>query len=35
VFYVGDVVIGGGWICRSEAMSRGETFNRSAAPAFA
>jgi tRNA-uridine 2-sulfurtransferase len=35
VFYDGDVVLGGGWICRSEAMSRGETFNRSAAPAFA
>jgi len=35
VFYDGDVVIGGGWICRSEAMSRGETFNRSAAPALA
>ena len=35
VFYDGEVVLGGGWICRSEAMSRGETFNRSAAPAFA
>ena len=35
VFYDGDIVFGGGWICRSEAMSRGETFNRSAAPALA
>jgi len=35
VFYDGDVVLGGGWICRSEAMSGGETFNRSAAPALA
>jgi tRNA-specific 2-thiouridylase len=35
VFYDRDIVLGGGWICRSEAMSRGETLNRSAAPAFA
>jgi tRNA-specific 2-thiouridylase len=35
VFYDHDVVLGGGWICRSEAVRRGETFNRSAAPAFA
>src|SRR5204862_1989186 len=35
VFYDGDIVFGGGWICRSEAMSRGETVNRSAAPALA
>ena len=35
VFYDGDVVLGGGWISRSEEVSRGETFNRPAAPAFA
>jgi tRNA-specific 2-thiouridylase len=35
VFYDHDVVLGGGWICRGEAVRRAETFNRSAAPAFA
>jgi tRNA-uridine 2-sulfurtransferase len=35
VFYDHDVVLGGGWICRSETVRRGEAFNRSAAPAFA
>lgn len=35
VFYDSDIVLGGGWICRSEPMTRGKTFNRSAAPAFA
>ncbi len=35
VFYNHDIVLGGGWICRSEAVRRGETFNRSTASAFA
>jgi tRNA-specific 2-thiouridylase len=35
VFYQEDIVVGGGWICRSEALKRTEAFNRSAAPAFA
>jgi len=35
VLYDRDVVLGGGWICRNEAVRRGETFTRSAAPAFA
>jgi tRNA-uridine 2-sulfurtransferase len=35
VFYAGDIVLGGGWICRSEPMKRDKTINRSATPAFA
>jgi tRNA-specific 2-thiouridylase len=35
VVYDDGVVLGGGWICRGEVARRGETFNRSAAPAFA
>jgi tRNA-specific 2-thiouridylase len=35
VFYQEDIVVGGGWICRSEALKRTKAFNRSAAPAFA
>jgi tRNA (5-methylaminomethyl-2-thiouridylate)-methyltransferase len=35
VFYDGDIVLGGGWICRSEAITRSETLNQSAAPALA
>ena len=34
VFYDGDVVLGGGWICRREPVGRSETFNRSATPAL-
>jgi tRNA-uridine 2-sulfurtransferase len=32
VFYDGDIVLGGGWICRREPIGRSETFNRSATP---
>jgi tRNA-uridine 2-sulfurtransferase len=35
VFYAGDIVLGGGWICRSEPMKRDERVSRSATPAFA
>jgi tRNA-specific 2-thiouridylase len=35
VFYDHDVVLGGGWICRSGAVRRGEAFHRSAASVFA
>jgi tRNA-uridine 2-sulfurtransferase len=40
VFYDGDIVLGGGWICRSEPAGhsepiRRETLNQSAAPALA
>ena len=35
VFYDNDVVLGGGWICRNQAMRRGETIKRAAAPGFA
>jgi tRNA-uridine 2-sulfurtransferase len=35
VFYAGDIVLGGGWICRREPMKRDETVSRSATPAFA
>ena len=35
VLYDRDVVLGGGWICRSEGLRRGLTVNRSAAAAFA
>lgn len=34
VFYAGDIVLGGGWICRSEPMKR-DTVSRSATLAFA
>jgi tRNA-specific 2-thiouridylase len=34
VFYDGDIVLGGGWICRREPIGRSETFNRSATPAL-
>jgi tRNA-specific 2-thiouridylase len=35
VFYDGDIVLGGGWICRSESIARSETLNQSAATALA
>jgi tRNA methyl transferase len=41
VFYDGDIVLGGGWICRgdpprhSEPITRSETLNQSAAPSLA
>jgi hypothetical protein len=41
VFYDGDIVLGGGWICRgepprhSEPIARSETLNQSAAPSLA
>jgi tRNA-specific 2-thiouridylase len=35
VFYDGDIVLGGGWICRSEPSMCRETLKRSAAPALA
>jgi len=35
VIYDGDVVLGGGWICRNETMGRGEAFKISAAPVLA
>jgi tRNA-uridine 2-sulfurtransferase len=34
VFYEGDIVLGGGWICRSEPTARRETLQRSVAPAL-
>jgi tRNA-uridine 2-sulfurtransferase len=35
VIYDGDIVLGGGWICRSEAILCRETLNQSATPALA
>jgi tRNA-uridine 2-sulfurtransferase len=35
VFYDGDIVLGGGWICRSEPITRREMLNQSATPALA
>jgi len=32
VFYQGDLVLGGGWICRNEAVRGSETFSRQATP---
>jgi len=32
VFYDGDVVLGGGWICRTEPVRRTEALSRLAAP---
>jgi tRNA-uridine 2-sulfurtransferase len=34
VFYDGDIVLGGGWICRRDPIARSETFNQSATPAL-
>ena len=34
VFYDGDIVLGGGWICRREPIGRSERFNQSATPAL-
>ena len=34
VFYDGDIVLVGGWICRRDPIVRSETFNQSATPAL-
>ena len=34
VFYDGDIVLGGGWICRRDPIARSETFKQSATPAL-
>jgi tRNA-specific 2-thiouridylase len=34
VFYDGDIVLGGGWICRRDPIARSETFNQSATSAL-
>jgi tRNA-specific 2-thiouridylase len=34
VVYDGDIVVGGGWICRREPIESSETVNRPATPAF-